>query len=267
MEGTAVSSSSEEWSKQAQQYFSKGLFGEAAFCFKKAGEDWWASVALAYGDRQVASRLPERHTRRTPAFTEVARNFDRLAQLAGNADNAKNAQLLFLNAAECFAIIPDHAAAAEAFYKGHKFTEAAYHYRRAGMFDEAVDVINAHKVDAEVASSIKYAAKFIYTRRRDVQSLQYAFNDLIFTLLTANIIPPFIVKPGRYVKEKRILSTSCKTTDLRSSESYSSIALRSMRILVTFYGKTAITWQPSPASTVQRRVHRKSKPWSASWTD
>ncbi|KAG9016355.1 hypothetical protein FRB90_003160 [Tulasnella sp. 427] len=170
-----VSSSSEEWSKQAEQYFSKRLFGEAAFCFKKAGEDWWASVSLAYGDRQVASRLPEKHPRRLPAFAEVARNFDRLAQLAVNSEAMQNARLLYLNAAECFAILLDHEAAATAYRNAHKFTEAAYHYRRAGMFDDAIDVITCHKVDENVATSIKYAAKFVYARRRDEKSLHKAF--------------------------------------------------------------------------------------------
>ncbi|KAG8926503.1 hypothetical protein FRC01_008764 [Tulasnella sp. 417] len=174
------SSTSTEWTKQAQQYFSKGLFGEAAFCFKKAGQDWWASVALAYGDRQVASRLPEKHPRCLPAFSEVAQNFVRLAQLAENSDDSKNARLLFLNAAECFVAILDHPSAAGAFSKAHKFTEAAYHYRRAGMFDEAIDVINAQKVDSKVAAAIKYAAKFVYTRRRDVQSLQYVIFNLFY---------------------------------------------------------------------------------------
>ncbi|KIO30545.1 hypothetical protein M407DRAFT_20433 [Tulasnella calospora MUT 4182] len=170
-----ASSTPEEWAKQAQQYFSKRLFGEANFCFKKAGMDWWASVALAYADRQVASRLSEKHPRRRPAFLEVARNFDRLAQQAGSFDDANNAQLLFINAAECFIAIPDHASAAHSFFKGSKFTQAAYHYRMAGKFDEAIDVIKAHSVDAEIATSIEYAAKFIYTRKRDVPSLHKAW--------------------------------------------------------------------------------------------
>lgn len=174
-----MSSTSTEWTKQAQQYFSKGLFGEAAFCFKKAGQDWWASVALAYGDRQVANRLPEKHPRRIPAFSEVAQNFVRLAQLAENSNDPKNARLLFLNAAECFVAVVDHPSAAEAFFKAHKFTEAAYHYRRAGLFDEAIDVIKTQKVDPSVAYAIQYAAKFVYTRRRDVQSLQYVIQLIL----------------------------------------------------------------------------------------
>lgn len=135
--------------------------------------DWWASVALAYADRKVARDLPEKHPRRHHAFLEVARNFDRLAQQADSLDDAKNVQLLFTNAAECFLEIPDHSSAAHSFLKGSKFTQSAYHYRMAGKFDEAIDVIKAHPVDAEVAASIEYAAKFMYTRKRDVPSLQY----------------------------------------------------------------------------------------------
>ncbi|KAG8926505.1 hypothetical protein FRC01_008766 [Tulasnella sp. 417] len=171
----APSSSPEEWAKQAQQYFSKRLFGEASFCFQKAGMDWWARVAQAYGDRQVASRLPEKHPRRLAALAEVARTFDRLGSQAGESDDPKNAQLLFINAAECFVAIPNHSAAAPAFFKAQKYTEAAYHYRMAGMFDEAVDVIRTQAVDPGVAASIEYAAKFEYSRKRDVRSLHKAW--------------------------------------------------------------------------------------------
>lgn len=166
-----ASSSAEEWAKQAQQYFSKKLFGEASFCFKKAGMDWWARVAQAYEDRQGASRLPDKHSR-LETLNKVGRTFDRLGSQARGSDDLKNAQLLFLNAAECFASIPNHSAAAQAFFEGHKYTEAAYHYRMAGMFDEAVDVVKTRAVDPEVAASIEYAAKFVYTRKRDLKSLQ-----------------------------------------------------------------------------------------------
>ncbi|KAG8916691.1 hypothetical protein FRC01_002915 [Tulasnella sp. 417] len=169
-----ASSTAKEWTKQARQYFSKSLYGEAAFCFTKAGMNWWASVALVYADRQVATRLPEKHPRRLAAFAEVAQNFDRLAQVSGRSEDPKNALLLFTNAGECFAIIPNHLSAAGAFFRGQKFTEAAYHYRMQGMFDEALDVIKTHPVDPEVARSIEYAAKLVFSRKRDVQSLHKA---------------------------------------------------------------------------------------------
>lgn len=134
--------------------------------------NWWASVALAYGDRQMATRLPDKHSRRLSAFAEVAQNFDRLAQALGKSEDPNNALLLFINAGECYAVIPNHLSAAEAFYRGQKFTEAAYHYRMQGMFDEALDVIKTHPVDPDVARSIEYAAKLVFSRKRDVQSLQ-----------------------------------------------------------------------------------------------
>ncbi|KAG8917203.1 hypothetical protein FRC01_002611, partial [Tulasnella sp. 417] len=110
-------------------------------------------------------------------LAQVARNFDSIASEAkGASDDPKNAKLLFLNAAECFAAIPDHSAAAPAFFNAHKYTEAAYHYRMAGMFDEAIDIVKTQSVEPGVADSIEYAAKFEYTRKRDIRSLHKAWN-------------------------------------------------------------------------------------------
>ncbi|KAG8926506.1 hypothetical protein FRC01_008767, partial [Tulasnella sp. 417] len=93
----------------------------------------------------------------------------------GASDDPKNAKLLFLNAAECFAAIPDHSSAAPAFFNAQKYTEAAYHYRMAGMFDEAIDIVKTQAVEPRIAESIEYAAKFEYTRKRDVRSLHKAW--------------------------------------------------------------------------------------------
>lgn len=120
----------------------------------------------------MAFRLPEKHPRRLNALAEVASTFDRLGPQAETSDDPENVRLLFVNAAECFASIPDHPSAAQAFFKAQKHTEAAYHYRMAGMFDEAVEVIKSGRVDPQVAASIGYAAKFVYARKGDIGSLQ-----------------------------------------------------------------------------------------------
>lgn len=135
--------------------------------------EWWGRIAQAYADRQAASRLPEKSPRRLAGLAEVARSFDRLASQAPEmSDDPKNAQLLFINAAECFAAVADHASAAPAFFNAQKYTEAAYHYRMAGDFDEAIKVVKTQTVEPRVAAGIEYAAKFEYTRKRDTRSLQ-----------------------------------------------------------------------------------------------
>lgn len=174
---TAWDGGIDEWPIQAQEYFSNRLFLEASFCFKKAEMKWWADVAQAYHDRQEAMRLAEKHPNRLTAFLDVAQTFGRLVQERNTTEDSESLRLLFLNAAECYAILPDHASAANAFLRARRYTDAAYHYRMAGMFDEAIEVLNLHRIDPDLAESIIYAAKFVFTKRQDIPSLQSVLAD------------------------------------------------------------------------------------------
>ncbi|KAG8921256.1 hypothetical protein FRC01_000340 [Tulasnella sp. 417] len=171
-----VSTSPEEWYRQAQQYFSKSLFPEAEFCFRKAGMPWWSDVARAYGARQAASKLPENHTERSNAFAKVAASFANLTEQALETEYEENLRLLSLNSAEAYAMILDHAMAAELFLKAQKYTESAYYYRMAGLFEEAVGVVKRYAVDPSVAERIIFAAKITYTKRGDMASLHKAWH-------------------------------------------------------------------------------------------
>lgn len=170
-----VSNTVGEWAKQAQTYFSKSLFSEAGFCFRKAEMTWWADVALAYGQRQAALRLPEKHSERNNNFAKAASEFDRLARQAQKTEYPENLRLMFLNAAESYVVIADHVQAAKSFLKAQKPTEAAYYFRLAGLFDQALKVVRHFPVDPVVAESIKYAAMVVYTRKRDLPSLQSVY--------------------------------------------------------------------------------------------
>ncbi|KIO30552.1 hypothetical protein M407DRAFT_20440 [Tulasnella calospora MUT 4182] len=171
----AVSNLDEEWAEQAQQYFSKSLFSEAELCFERAGLVWWVKVAQAYKARQEAMRAAERDPSQLSEFLGVAQEFDHLAQEGQSTEDQESLRLLFANAGECYALLPDHVPAATAFFKARRFTAAAYHHRMAGCFDEAVEVVRHYDVDPDVAESIKYAAKFVFTTRRDIPSLHKAW--------------------------------------------------------------------------------------------
>lgn len=135
---------------------------------------WWADVARAYGERQAASKLSKNHSDRSNVLAKVATNFDNLARQAVETEYPENIRLLFLNSAEAYAMIPDHAIAAELFLKALKYTESAYHYRMAGLFDEAIEVVKRYTVDPSVAERILYAAKIVLAKRGDMASLQWA---------------------------------------------------------------------------------------------
>lgn len=127
---------------------------------------------MAYGERQSTMRLPQHHFRRQSSFTTVAQEFERLAESPEGVDNPTTRNHLYLNSGECYAAVSNHGAAANAFMNGKRYTEAAYHYRTANSFEKAVEVINHHHVDPEVAESITYTAKIVYTKRGDALSLR-----------------------------------------------------------------------------------------------
>lgn len=82
-------------------------------------------------------RLAESREEPVSAFVEIARSFE---ALAGCVENSQDSRVLFANAAECFATIPDHKAAADAFFKAEKYTESAFHYHMAALPDKAIEI-------------------------------------------------------------------------------------------------------------------------------
>ncbi|KAG8937463.1 hypothetical protein FRC00_005249 [Tulasnella sp. 408] len=174
VERLVATNADDEWTEQAKEYFSKSLFLEAEFCFRQAKETWWADVAQAYDSRQDAMRLSEKHINRSTIFSQVAKTFERLVQEAKPTEDSESIRLLLSNAAECYSAIPDHVSAAHRFLQAGKETQAAYHFRMAGMFDEAIRVVERHTVDPDLAESIMYAAKFVFSSKKDPTSLHKA---------------------------------------------------------------------------------------------
>lgn len=178
----SVTSSSEEWSQRGQQYFSKELYSKARACFRNAGMLWWESVCGPYNDRQTASRLPQGHQSRVEIFSKAAKEFERLALSPQDSVSPTTRCLLFTNAGECYAASSDSSTAARAFIKAQKYTEAAYHYRLSGQFEKAIRLMGQYPVDQVVKESIVDEAKFVYTRRGDLPSLQWVerfFNTVV----------------------------------------------------------------------------------------
>lgn len=167
-------SSSEEWRDRGQQLFVDKLFSEAGLCFSKAKLDWWAKVARTYHDRQLAARLLETGRQPGSAFSEIARNFNALAVCIKDMGDGKDSRILYTNAAECYATVPNHKAAANAFLKAGNYASSVFHYRMAGRFDKAIEVATTYSVNDEISEKLKDAAKVVYARSNDVVSLRYA---------------------------------------------------------------------------------------------
>ncbi|KAF8460963.1 hypothetical protein DFH94DRAFT_790038 [Russula ochroleuca] len=176
----AVSSSSEEWAQMARSLFSHKRYFQAMHSYERAGMAREKAIAYAYHLREQARGIPVRSrpgdSERRNAFTKVS---DAFLASAEQATMFRERSEYYRIAAEAFLVLEDHARAAKAFEKASKFTEAAQHYRHAGLFDETVSVIKNHgdSVDSTVADKLTDVARYYYLQRGDLKKASFLFSN------------------------------------------------------------------------------------------
>ena len=142
--------------------------------YERAGMPREKGIAHAYHLREQARAISVRNrpgdNERRSAYTKVAEAFLASAQ---EATIFRERSEYYRIAAEAFLVLEDHAQAAKAFQNASKFTEAAQHYRQAGMFDETVSVIKNHGgvVDPTVADKLTDVARYYYLQQGDLKSV------------------------------------------------------------------------------------------------
>lgn len=161
-------STAEEWGERARSCFQLEDYANASLCFERAEDLWWKLVSDAHRAEQLAIVMPVTHPRRITAFRACAEAFQACADDSPTADDF---QTLMISSARSFVQAKDHKAAAKAFRQASKLNEAAWHYRLAGCFDEALDIIHSSplEVDKRLAESITDVAKVVYTKKREIQ--------------------------------------------------------------------------------------------------
>lgn len=140
--------------------------------FERAGRSREAAVADAYYLREQARQIPQssrlRNSDKFAAYRKAANAFNRCA--AGAEQRQKKQRIVwYRNAAECFLHAGEDGKAAVAYVGAAEYTLAARHYRKAGMFDEVVEVIQKHedKVETTIADRLMNVAKIFYLKVRD----------------------------------------------------------------------------------------------------
>lgn len=144
---------------------------------------WWKSAAEVYQAEQSVNATAVTQANRVSDFRKCAEAF---SACADNAPTTEDFQVLMTSSARCFVQAKDHKAAAKAFRLATRFNDAAWHYRQAECFDEALDIIHSFpsKVEETLADSITEVAKLVYTRKREVQyvarpSVYYCLRQLL----------------------------------------------------------------------------------------
>lgn len=176
-----MKSSLHDWFNQGIDFFAKQLYRQAALCFTKAHQPWWCQAAEAYDERIRLRQMPSKNTSRSSLFNGLARRFEELTSEAPTEDDAI---LLSENAAYCFVEGGNWSSAARSFYRCRQFNESVVYYRKAGLFDDAIRVINRQgtTVDSNLKDRVEYAATLHYTKTSQFKWASI-FTSLDFFLL------------------------------------------------------------------------------------
>jgi len=174
-----VESSPEEWGGRAKDFFDQEQFAQARRAYEKASLPRAAAVANAYHLREIArncSAGPSRALleRRMNAFTNAAEAF-----LCCAGEAVQTPEDYYRAAAGCFEKAGDSptgasiylAKAARTYLLAKCFTNAAQLFKKAAMFDEAIEVITkyAGKVEERVAAQIKDVARLRYFTTKEFE--------------------------------------------------------------------------------------------------
>jgi len=144
---------------------------QAMFCFEHAGLRLERSIAHAHWLRRSAQRIALQHGQgasKNEAYLRAAESF---VVCAGLYSSPLGKRKHFVLAAESFLAAGKYHASAQAYTGAEKFTQAAQQFKRAGLYDEAADVILLHpgKVDPKVAEECLSIAKIHFHREGQLQ--------------------------------------------------------------------------------------------------
>lgn len=153
--------------------FSKGHYSEAMLGFKRAGLKYEYQVAFAYSLREEALSAPADSkaagaVSQAALFVQAAESFMTVAQGAADDDDK---QEYYRVAAGCFESSGNDRSAGFAYHAACQYTLAAQSFRKAGSFDEAVEVIKNHRdqVDEDIARRIIDVSRLHYIKEDSIE--------------------------------------------------------------------------------------------------
>ncbi|KAG8956483.1 hypothetical protein FRC03_010813 [Tulasnella sp. 419] len=171
----AVRSSEHAWKKRACALFQQNLYDLSISAFRRAGMETEEAIAGAFKARSEAEKLPSSHSGRSRAWELAAAAFDAAQHLSPK--NELQQRRLRLMAAESYTEVPDYARAAMLFELSRQYTKAVLLFRKAGLVDNAMEVLRSHRKDIElpVVKQTESIAKVFYTKRGELKKARDLF--------------------------------------------------------------------------------------------
>ncbi|EPQ56620.1 P-loop containing nucleoside triphosphate hydrolase protein [Gloeophyllum trabeum ATCC 11539] len=171
----AVSSTPEEWSGTGWSLFENRRYYQAMHCFQRAGLKYETDIASAYHLRDHARSIHSLASARSKAFMEAA---DAFVGVAAASNQPRDRLTYMKNAAQCYVLAEDVRKAAQAFLDAEEFTLAASQYQKAGLFDEAIEVIRTTQVEADIAGTICHTARLFYLQKKRLKQAATLFDSV-----------------------------------------------------------------------------------------
>ena len=142
-------------------------------CFERAGLSREVFVSRTYYLREQARSTPVTGSRQSQqaqkdAYLLAAEAF---LQCATAGVKAKEKEVYYRNAGECFEHAAEDYRAAKAYMEAREFTVAAKLFRKCAKFDDAVDVVKTFRqnIKDEVAENIIDVARLFYFKGGELQ--------------------------------------------------------------------------------------------------
>ncbi|KAI6096327.1 hypothetical protein EDD16DRAFT_1879027 [Pisolithus croceorrhizus] len=157
----ADKSTPEQWAAAGHKLFNACQFEEAIHCFERANLPKQLRIAQAYELYEVAKSTVQASECRK-VFLDAAEAF---VQCAGEAlDTEKNR--FYREAAECYALADNAHKAAEFYMAAEDVTGATEQYRKAGCFDEIVQILDRQpeKITGSYRNQLLYICVVHYSR-------------------------------------------------------------------------------------------------------
>ncbi|XP_023769533.1 uncharacterized protein LOC111918090 isoform X2 [Lactuca sativa] len=155
VQAMGCSSSPQEWLECGKKLFYENIFDMATMCFERAGDLKWETMAKAFDRRKSAEEIrgknPEKascYLREAAEMFESIRKLELAAECYCDLGEYERAGKIYLDkcgdinaAAECFMLAGCYSDAAEAYAKGHQFSNCLSVCRKGELFDKSLKYV------------------------------------------------------------------------------------------------------------------------------
>ena len=175
----AVSSTTAEWESFGNDLFKHKRYTQAMHCFARASLPRMEAICKAFHLREVA-RAKVGVAAQEKAFLAAA---DAFMSSGNEAPSGKPDKFQYYrNAAECYVRAGDDRKAAAGYLSAQEYVLAARRLRKAGLFDETLEVLHKHsqKIPSESSEELYTVCRLFYCSKNDGK--RYMFCEILDVL-------------------------------------------------------------------------------------